>query len=192
MGRQVQAPRPRALGKWAVEGRNDRLQADLIDFSQNTRGKTKYVLVVMDVFTREAAAEPLQNKNAEGHKGTTRTAWTRRTWATSLPRWTGSCPMRRCTAPSYQGGPQRRPVEQPLQAGRVGLQRAPPRDGARRPGERRETAGHRVQGVARQRRQVPAEQGLDEPAHEGFGGRGGVSGARQRITKHKSLCLVLI
>ena len=65
MGRQVQAPRPRALGKSAAEGPNDRLQADLIDFSQNTRGKTKYGLVVMDVFTREAAVEPLQNKNAE-------------------------------------------------------------------------------------------------------------------------------
>ena len=65
VGRQVQAPRPRALGKSAAEGPNDRLQADLIDFSQNTRGKTKYGLVVMDVFTREAAVEPLQNKNAE-------------------------------------------------------------------------------------------------------------------------------
>ena len=65
VGRQVQAPRPRALGKSAAEGPNDRLQADLIDFSQNTRGKTKYGLVVMDVFTREAAMEPLQNKNAE-------------------------------------------------------------------------------------------------------------------------------
>ena len=54
VGRQVQAPRPRALGKSAAEGPNDRLQADLIDFSQNTRGKTKYGLVVMDVFTREA------------------------------------------------------------------------------------------------------------------------------------------
>ena len=48
VGRQVQAPRPRALGKSAAEGPNDRLQADLIDFSQNTRGKTKYGLVVMD------------------------------------------------------------------------------------------------------------------------------------------------
>ena len=55
VGRQVQAPRPRALGKSAAEGPNDRLQADLIDFSQNTRGKTRYGLVVMDVFTREAA-----------------------------------------------------------------------------------------------------------------------------------------
>ena len=60
VGRQVQAPRPCALGKSAAEGPNDRLQADLIDFSQNTRGKTKYGLVVM-----EAAVEPLQNKNAE-------------------------------------------------------------------------------------------------------------------------------
>ena len=29
VGRQVQAPRPRALGKSAAEGPNDRLQADL-------------------------------------------------------------------------------------------------------------------------------------------------------------------
>ena len=65
VGRQAQAARPRALGKSAAEGPNDRLQADLIDFSQNTRGKTKYGLVVMDVFTREAAVEPVQNKNAE-------------------------------------------------------------------------------------------------------------------------------
>ena len=42
-------------------------------------------------------------------------------------------------------------------------------------GGRRETAGHQVQGAARQRRQVPAQQGLDEPAHEGHRGRGGVS-----------------
>ena len=76
VGRQVQAPRPRALGKSAAEGPNDRLQADLIDFSQNTRGKTKYGLVVMDVFTREAAVEPLQNKNAETvGRATKRAAW---------------------------------------------------------------------------------------------------------------------
>ena len=43
-------PRPRALGKSAAEGPNDR---------------TKYGLVVMDVFTREAAVETVQNKNAE-------------------------------------------------------------------------------------------------------------------------------
>ena len=64
VGWQVQAARPRALGK-PPKGPNDRLQANLIDFSQNTRGKTKYGLVVMDVFTQEAAVEPLQNKNAE-------------------------------------------------------------------------------------------------------------------------------
>ena len=74
VGRQVQAPRPRTLGKSAAEGPNDRLQADLIDFSQNTRGKTKYGLVVMDVFTREAAVEPLQNKNAETVGRTTKRA----------------------------------------------------------------------------------------------------------------------
>ena len=47
----MQAPRPCALGKSAAEGPNDRLQADLINFSQNTRGKTKYGLAAMDVFT---------------------------------------------------------------------------------------------------------------------------------------------
>ena len=65
VGRQAQAPRPRALGKSAAKWSNDRLQANLIDFSQNTRGKTRYGLAVMDVFTCEAAVEPLQNKNAE-------------------------------------------------------------------------------------------------------------------------------
>ena len=95
-------PRPRALGKSAAEGPNDRLQADLIDFSQNTRGKTKYGLVVMDVFTREAAVEPLQNKNAETVGRATKRAARELTaddgnfvvttdWATSSPRWTGSC-----------------------------------------------------------------------------------------------------
>ena len=107
VGRQVQAPRPRALGKSAAEGPNDRLQADLIDFSQNTRGKTKYGLVVMDVFTREAAVEPLQNKNAETVGRATKRAAKELTGddgnfvvTTSSPRWTGSCPKMPCTARS--------------------------------------------------------------------------------------------
>ena len=45
VGRQAQAPRPHTLGKSTAEGPNDR-QADLIDFSQNTRGKTRYGLVL--------------------------------------------------------------------------------------------------------------------------------------------------
>ena len=56
VGRQVQAPRPRALGKSAAEGPNDRLQADPIDFSQNT-------LVVMDVFTRATQELTGDDKN---------------------------------------------------------------------------------------------------------------------------------
>ena len=40
-------------------------------------------------------------------------------------------------------------------SGRPGLQRAAPRDGARRARGRGEAAGHGVQGPARQRRQVP-------------------------------------
>ena len=65
VARQVLAPKPRSLGKSAAEGSNDRLQADLIDFSQNTRSAKKYGLVVTDVFTREAVTRALPNKNAE-------------------------------------------------------------------------------------------------------------------------------
>ena len=70
VGRQAQAPRPRALGKSAAEGPNDRLQADLIDFSQNTWGKTRYGLVVMDVFTREGgtSAEQERRDGRPGHQ----------------------------------------------------------------------------------------------------------------------------
>ena len=45
------AMRPRRNGQ--LKGPNDRLQADLVDFSQNTRGPNKFGLVVTDVFTRE-------------------------------------------------------------------------------------------------------------------------------------------
>ena len=65
VARQVLAPKPRSLGKSAAEGPNDRLQADLVDFSQNTRGRNRYGLVVTDVFTREVATKPLPDKRAE-------------------------------------------------------------------------------------------------------------------------------
>ena len=69
--------------------------------------------------------------------------------------------------PGHKGGAQGRAVERPLQAGGRGLQRAAPRDGARRARGRGEAAGHGVQGPARQRRQVPAQQGPHRPAREG-------------------------
>ena len=65
VARQVLAPKPRSLGKSAAEGPNDRLQADLVDFSQNTRGRNKFGLVVTDVFTREVATKALPDKRAE-------------------------------------------------------------------------------------------------------------------------------
>ena len=65
VAQQVLAPKPRSLGKSAAEGPNDRLQADLVDFSQNTRGRNKYGLVVQDVFTREIATKALPDKRAE-------------------------------------------------------------------------------------------------------------------------------
>ena len=65
VARQILAPKPRSLGKSAAEGPNDRLQADLADFSQNTRGRNRYGLVVQDVFTREIATKALSDKRAE-------------------------------------------------------------------------------------------------------------------------------
>ena len=64
MARQVLAPKPRSLEERG-RGSNDRLQADLVDFSQNTRGQNKYGLVVTDVFTREVATKALPDKRAE-------------------------------------------------------------------------------------------------------------------------------
>ena len=67
VGRQVFAPKPRSLGKSAAENPNTRLQADLIDFSQNARNKTgaKYAVLVGDVFTRELEVRPLKSKNPD-------------------------------------------------------------------------------------------------------------------------------
>ena len=65
VARQILAPKPRSVGKSAAEGPNDRLQADLVDFSQNTRGRNKYGLAVQDVFTREIATKALPDKRAE-------------------------------------------------------------------------------------------------------------------------------
>ena len=61
MPRQVLAPKPRSLGKSAAEGPNDRLQFDLIDFSNNTsrRNPDRFALVGVYVFTREMAAVPM-------------------------------------------------------------------------------------------------------------------------------------
>ena len=97
VARQVLAPKPRSLG-------NDRLQADLVDFSQNTRGRNKYGLVVQDVFTREIATKALPDKRA---KTLTRaaaeiiprraTTSSPRIWATSSGGWREPCPEGRCT-----------------------------------------------------------------------------------------------
>ena len=204
VGRQAQAPRPT---------RNDRLQADLIDFSQNTRGKTKYGLVVMDVFTREAAVEPLQNKNAETVGRATKRAARELTgddgnfvvttdlgneFAT-LDRELPAEAVHRTKRPEDRNaiavvdrGIQTLKKDLATRAARkggqwsdhferaAGLQRAAPRDGARRARGRGEAAGHRVQGPPRQRRQVPAQQGPHGPAHEGGAGRGRLPSADER------------
>lgn len=66
--RQVLAPKPRSLGKSAAEGPNERLQFDLIDFSNNTTRQgnpDRFALVGIDVYTREMAAAPLETKTTE-------------------------------------------------------------------------------------------------------------------------------
>ena len=43
VGKQVLAPAYRSTGKSAAEGPNERLQADLIDFSQNTKNTKRKI-----------------------------------------------------------------------------------------------------------------------------------------------------
>ena len=63
--KQVLAPKQRAIGKSAAEKPNERLQADLIDMSNNARAKSgnRFALVVQDVFTREVETRPLRTKD---------------------------------------------------------------------------------------------------------------------------------
>ena len=65
---QTLGPPPRSLGHSAAEGPGSRLQADLMDFSQNTHGhhndQHRYALQVSDVFTRKAYTEPLKGKSS--------------------------------------------------------------------------------------------------------------------------------
>ena len=67
LAKQVFAPKPRSLGKSAAEGPNDRLQFDLIDFSNNTKkdNPNRFALVGIDVFTREMSAVPLKTKRPQ-------------------------------------------------------------------------------------------------------------------------------
>ena len=65
VGKQVFAPAFRSTGKSAAEGPNERIQADLIDFSQNTRTKQRFALQLVDVYTRETRAQSMPNKRPE-------------------------------------------------------------------------------------------------------------------------------
>ena len=66
VGKQILAPAYKSTGKSAAEGPNERLQADLIDFSQNTKNtKEKYALLLADVYSREIKTKALINKRPE-------------------------------------------------------------------------------------------------------------------------------
>ena len=64
LAKQVFAPKPRSLGKSAAEGPSDRLQFDLLDFSNNTKkdNPNRFALVGIDVYTREMSAVPMKTK----------------------------------------------------------------------------------------------------------------------------------
>ena len=64
-GQQVLKPPARSVGKTAAEGPGSRLQADLIDFSQNTDAPHKYSLLIADVYTRMLYQKTLKSKDAE-------------------------------------------------------------------------------------------------------------------------------
>jgi hypothetical protein len=67
VARQILAPPPRSAGHFASSRPGQDLQADLIDFSKNTKLKDRphrYALVVADVFTRKMGIEPLKSKSS--------------------------------------------------------------------------------------------------------------------------------
>ena len=64
--RQVFAPKRRPQGRSSAPGPNKRLQYDLVDFSLNTRAKkggNRYILMGIDVFSREVAAQAIPSKD---------------------------------------------------------------------------------------------------------------------------------
>ena len=64
--RQVFAPARRPQGRSSAPGPDKRLQYDLVDFSLNTRAKKggpKYILMGIDVFSREVAAQAIPSKD---------------------------------------------------------------------------------------------------------------------------------
>ena len=66
VGRQTLAPAYRSTGKSAAEGVNERLQIDLIDFSQNTKNtREKYAVLLADVYSRRIRGKAILNKRPE-------------------------------------------------------------------------------------------------------------------------------
>jgi hypothetical protein len=66
VSKQVLRPAFKSTGKSAATGPDEILQADLIDYSQNTKNtKAKFALMLSDVYTREVRAVPMINKRPE-------------------------------------------------------------------------------------------------------------------------------
>ena len=67
IGKQLFAPKPRSQGQSATEGPGERLQADLVDLSNNAKakpGEHKYTLMVTDVYSRKTWTEALRYKDS--------------------------------------------------------------------------------------------------------------------------------
>ena len=66
--RQILAPAPRSTGKSVSEGLGLRWAADLVDLSQNSKGRdgvNKYAIMAIDIFSREVFASAIPNKRPE-------------------------------------------------------------------------------------------------------------------------------
>jgi hypothetical protein len=66
--KQILAPAPRSTGKSVSEGLGSRWALDLVDLSQNSKGRdgvNRFALMAIDIFSREVFAEAIPNKRPE-------------------------------------------------------------------------------------------------------------------------------
>eukprot|EP00439_Symbiodinium_sp_Y106_P006863 s13244_g1.t1 len=178
VARQVLVSKPRSLGKSAA-GPNDRLQADLIDFCQDTRS-TKKCLVVTDVFTRESDEGNYAVTTNEGNKF--------RTLEANLPQGAVHRQKRlqdrnaiavvdrtiQTLKKELAGKVARRGGKWDDHVSATEAYNARPHEAVHGAGRRGDSAGDTLQGAPRQCREIPAQQGIDggqaeaPPASERF------------------------
>ena len=63
--RQIFRPLPRSSGATAAEAIDDRWQMDLIEFRTSPSKGFKYILVLIEIFSRQVWAEPVKDKTPD-------------------------------------------------------------------------------------------------------------------------------